>query len=202
MKNFVFLSLLLLNSSAIFAQKSNQRKLSVDSTKNKFSKAKFIDGVQMLSTNDIIENLSLSKKHSILLKALDYAGLIETFKSKGPITIFAPDNNAFEKLSPGKLDSLLQPANKYELSYILTYNAIAGRLTSKDIAKKININKGGVTFTTISGGKLVAKIDSNRNIVLIDENGGKSIIQHFDIPQSNGMLHTINAVLMPKPKAI
>jgi len=202
MKNIVLLGLLFLYCCVTIAQKSNKHKLVVDSLKTIFSKVKTVDGVQMLSTNDIIENISLSKKHSILLKALDYAGLIETFKSKGPITIFAPDNQAFEKISSGKLDSLLKPANKFELSYILTYHAIAGRITTKDIAKKIKINNGGVTFTTISGGKLVAKIDSNRNIILIDENGGKSIIQHFDIPQSNGMLHTINAVLMPKPKAI
>lgn len=202
MKKCMLLSLIILNCSIIFAQKSKVSPLLADTAKSKWSKLKIVDGIMMLSTNDIIENISLSKHYSILLKALDHAGLIETFKSKGPITIFAPDNDAFKKFSTEKLDSLLRPARKYDLSYMLTYHALPGRITTKEIAKKINLNNGSVTFITISGGRLVARIDSNRNIVLIDENGGKSIISHFDIPQSNGILHTVNAVLVPKPKTI
>jgi uncharacterized surface protein with fasciclin (FAS1) repeats len=202
MKKLVALMLILLNGSILFAQKLKEPTIVIDSVKNKLGKTKIVDGTPMLSSNDIIENITLSKKYSILLKAIDNAGLTETFKSKGPITIFAPDDQAFAKLTPGKLDSLLQPGRKDDLSYLLTYHAIAGRITAREISRKINSSNGIAVFTTIAGSRLTAKIDSNRNIVLIDENGGKSVISRFDIPQSNGMLHVVNAVLVPKIKPI
>ncbi len=202
MKKWYFLFIFLINSALIFAQKQSDQVVVVDSIKVKWGKIKIVNGVSMLSSNDIIENLTSSAKYSILLKAIENADLIETFKSKGPITFFAPDNEAFKKLGNNKLDSLMLPANKYNLSYLLTYHALPGRVTIKDISRKINSNKGETTYTTIAGSKLTARIDSNRNIVLIDENGGKSIINHFDIPQSNGILHTINTVLEPKVKDI
>ena len=202
MKKWVVFILFVFDGYLLFAQKAKENTTVIDSVKAKWGKTKLVDGSPMLSSNDIIENITLSKKYSILLKAIDGAGLIETFKSKGPITIFAPDNLAFEKLSAGKLDSLLMPEHKYDLSYLLTYHAIAGRITAREISRKINLNNGEASFITLAGSKLIAKIDSNRNIVLIDENGGESIINHFDIPQSNGLLHTVNAVLVPKVKAI
>jgi uncharacterized surface protein with fasciclin (FAS1) repeats len=156
----------------------------------------------MVSSNDIIENITLSKEYTTLVSVINDAGLTETFKSKGPITVFAPTNQAFEKLPQGKLDSLLQPSQKDYLSYLLAYHAIAGRLTAKDIAHKINSNNGEATFTTLAGSKITAKIDENRNIVLIDENGGESIISRFDVEQRNGLLDVVTAVLVPKPKAI
>jgi len=194
--------LLILNCAIVFSLKLSAQTNVIDSVKSKLGKTKIVEGTPMLSSNDIVENISLSKNYSILLKAIDDAGLTETFKSKGPITIFAPDNLAFGKLTPGKLDSLLLPAHKDDLSYLLTYHAIAGRLTAKEISRKINSSNGLAVFTTIAGSRLTAKIDSNRNIVLIDENGGLSVISRFDIPQSNGMLHAVNAVLVPKIKAI
>ena len=90
----------------------------------------------MISSNDIIENIGQSKEYSILVNAIADAGLTETFKSKGPITVFAPTNQAFQKLPAGELDTLLKPNHKLDLSYLLTYHAIAGRLSVKDIAKK------------------------------------------------------------------
>ena len=101
----------------------------------------------------------------------------------------------------GELDTLLKPSHKQELNYLITTHAIAGRVTAHDIAHKINANKGQATFTTIAGSKLTAKIDTNRNIILIDDNGGESVISKFDIQQSNGMLHIVTAVLGPKIKA-
>jgi uncharacterized surface protein with fasciclin (FAS1) repeats len=202
MKKWVVLVLLILNSAIVFSQKLSGQTTVIDSVKSKLGKTKIVEGAPMLSSNDIVENITLSKNYSILLKAIDDAGLTETFKSKGPITIFAPDNQAFGKLTPGRLDSLLLPGHKDDLSYLLTYHAIAGRLTAKEISRKINSSNGLAVFTTIAGSRLTAKIDSNRNIVLIDENGGLSVISRFDIPQSNGMLHAVNAVLVPKVKAI
>jgi uncharacterized surface protein with fasciclin (FAS1) repeats len=202
MKKWYLLFILTFNWGVIFAQKQPEPVSIVDSIKAKWGKIKIVNGVSMLSSNDIIENISSSAKYSILLKAIENADLTETFKSKGPITFFAPDNDAFNKMGSAKIDSLLLPKNKYNLSYLLTYHALPGRVTAREISKKINSNNGETTFTTIAGSKLIAKIDSNRNIVLIDENGGKSIINHFDIPQSNGIIHTLNAVLQPKVKEI
>jgi uncharacterized surface protein with fasciclin (FAS1) repeats len=162
-----------------------------DSIKAKSGKVKIVDGVRMVSSNDIIENITLSKEYTTLVSVINDAGLTETFKSKGPITVFAPTNQAFEKLPQGKLDSLLQPSQKDYLSYLLAYHAIAGRLTAKDIAHKINSNNGEATFTTLAGSKITAKIDENRNIVLIDENGGESIISRFDVEQRNGLLDVV-----------
>lgn len=202
MKKLILVPLLVLSSLCLFAQKTVLPSLLLDTIKAKAGKIKFVNGAPMLSSNDIIQNVSKSKEYSLLITAIADAGLTETFKSKGPITVFAPTNKAFENLPAGKMDTLLKPAHKLDLSYLLTYHALAGRITSKDIAHKINAGKGKATFTTIAGSKIIARIDANRNIILIDENGGESVISQFDIPQSNGMLHVVNAVLVPKAKSI
>jgi uncharacterized surface protein with fasciclin (FAS1) repeats len=202
MKKLPLIVFFLLNGFFLRAQNTIAVNPIIDTVKAKWGKIKIVDGATMISSNDIIENMAQSKEYSVLVRAIENAGLTQTFKSKGPITVFAPTNTAFEKLPAGQLDTLLKPVHKYDLSYLLTYHAIAGRITARDIARKINSSNGQATFTTIAGSKLTAKIDANRNIVLIDENGGESIISRFDIPQSNGMLHIVNSVLVPKPKAI
>jgi uncharacterized surface protein with fasciclin (FAS1) repeats len=202
MKKGVIFIFFVLNGFFVFAQKTVVVTPVVDSIKAKWGKTKIVDGASMKSSNDFIENMTCSKDYTLLVNAIEGAGLTQTFKSKGPITVFAPTNLAFEKLPPGKLDTLLKPDHKLDLSYLLTYHAIAGRITAKDIEKKINSNNGQATFTTIAGSKLTAKIDSNRNIVLIDESGGESIISKFNIPQSNGLMHIVSSVLVPKIKAI
>jgi len=202
MKKWTILLCLGFISSFLFAQKTQVNNVNIDTLKAKWGKIKIVDGAAMISSSDIIENMAKSKEYTVLISAIENAGLTQTFKSKGPITIFAPTNQAFGKLPAGILDSLLLPPHKFDLSYLLTYHAIAGKLSARDIARKINANNGQATFTTIAGSKLTAKIDVNRNIVLVDENGGESIISKFDIPQSNGVLHVVNAVLTPKTKAI
>lgn len=202
MKKWTIFILLILNSVVLFAQKATIVNPVNDTVKAKWGKIKIVDGAAMISSNDIIENMALSKEYTVLINAIENAGLTETFKSKGPITVFAPTNLAFNKLPAGALDTLLKPGHKFDLNYLLTYHAIAGRLSVRDIERKINSNNGQATFTTIAGSRLTAKIDTNRNIVLIDENGGESVISKFDIQQSNGLLHIVNAVLVPKPRAI
>jgi uncharacterized surface protein with fasciclin (FAS1) repeats len=202
MKKIPLLIFLFLNATFLFAQQTTVTAPVIDTVKAKWGKIKIVDGTAMISSNDFIENMALSKEYTVLVNAIDAAGLTETFKSKGPITVFAPTNQAFDKLPAGELDTLLKPGHKFDLNYLLTYHAIAGRLTARDIERKINSNNGEASFTTIAGSKLTAKIDANRNIVLIDENGGESIISKFDIQQSNGLLHIVNAVLVPKTKVI
>jgi len=197
MKKLLLLGLALIYGITVFAQTSN-----TTANTRAIGTLKTTAGDGMLPANDIVQNIALSKDLSILYNFIKSSNLIETYKSKGPITIFAPANQAFEALPIGKVDSLAKPTHIWELTGILTYHAIAGKLKAKDIEKQINGHKGLATFTTLGGGKLTAKIDSNRNIVLEDDNGGQSIINRFDVEQSNGMLHIVNRVLMPKIKSI
>lgn len=183
-----------------FAQKIDSAKTIAQKDKN--GKSKLVNGTPMLASLNIIENISRSKDYSILLNAIKSAGLIQTFESKGPITIFAPTNSAFEKLPGGKLDSLLLPGNKYQLSSLITYHAIAGKVSIKDIIKNIREHKGTATYITLAGSKIAATIDANRNVILTDETGGKCVISQFDVEQKNGMLHVVNSVFIPKPRVI
>jgi len=202
MKKLGLFIFLLMYGSVLLAQNTTTDSPVIDSVRAKWGKVKMVDGAEMSSANDVVENIAQSKEYTTLASVIEDAGLTETFKSKGPITVFAPTNQAFDKMPAGELDTLLKPNHKLDLSYLLTYHAIAGRLTARDIARKINANNGEAVFTTIAGSKLTAKIDENRNIVLVDENGNESIISKFDIPQSNGILHIVTAVLVPKPRII
>lgn len=202
MKKWLIILSIIFSGNTLFAQRTAETRPIIDSVKAKWGKVKNVNGIAMVSSNDIIENIALSKEYSVLVAAIEEADLTETFKSKGPITFFAPTNNAFEKLPAGELDTLLKPAHKLDLNYLITTHAIVGRLSIKDIQRKINSSKGEATFRTIAGNTITAKIDNNRNIVLIDENGGQSVISKFDIEQRNGMLHIVNSVLVPKSKNI
>jgi uncharacterized surface protein with fasciclin (FAS1) repeats len=202
MKKWLAFVLLVLNGSLTFAQKTVAINPLTDSARAKWGKIKIVEGAAMISSNDIIENMALSKEYSVLLKAIDEAGLTQTFKSKGPITVFAPTNQAFNKLPAGALDSLLNPSHRLDLENLLTYHAVVGIITARDIQRKINANNGQATYRTIAGNIITARIDSNRNIVLTDENGGESIVSKFDVKQSNGMLHVVTSVLVPKTKVI
>ena len=193
-KLLLFLFVLILSSGSFaFAQNA-------DSTTNKPGKARNIDGVLMKPSNTILVNISAAPSFSILVNAIKTAAITDTFSGSEPITLFAPTNKAFEKLAPGQLDTLLLPAHKTELANLLSNHAVAGRVTSKDIERQIKAGNGQATLTTLSGGVLTAKINENRNIVLTDENGGQSVISTFDISQSNGMVHIVNAVLIPHSK--
>ena len=193
MKRLLLIFFILLNTSFVFAQKT-------DSSANKPGNIRNIDGALIRPSNNILANLSSSSDFSTLVNAIKTADLADTFGGNSPITIFAPVNKAFDKLAPGQLDTLLLPAHKTELVNLLTYHAVAGRITSKDIEKQIKAGNGQATFTTLSGGVLTAKINENRNIVLTDENGGQSVISRFDIQQNNGILHIITSVLIPHAK--
>src|ERR1700676_925214 len=149
MKKLIVFVLFVLNCSPLIAQKTAVVNPVIDTVKAKWGKIKIIDGAAMTSSNDIIENMTLSKEYTTLINVIEAAGLTETFKSKGPITVFAPTNQAFDKLPAGELDTLLKPGHKLDLNYLLTYHAIAGRLSARDIERKINSNNGQATFTTI-----------------------------------------------------
>lgn len=197
MKKILLLSLAIIYGAAVYAQN-----VDTTATGQTIGPIKTTAGDGMLVTNDVIQNLELSKELSLFFNLITIANLPETYKTKGPITVFAPLNEAFKNLPPGKLDSLYKPAYIWELTEILTYHAINGLLSAKDIEKKIKKQKGTATFTTLNGAKLKASIDANRNIILEDENGGQSIINRFDIKQSNGLVHIVNKVLLPKARTL
>lgn len=152
---------------------------------------------------DFVENLTPAKNYTILVKAIRAASLIGTLKSRGPMTFFIPDDSAFRaKFGNARLDSLTKSNHKYELINLLSYHIVAGNYDSKALLELIEDGKGQAQLLTLSGSKLIAKIDTNRNIVLYDETGGQSVVSKFDMQQSNGYIHMITNVLVPKNKAI
>ncbi len=155
-----------------------------------------VGGAAMYKTKNIVENAVNSKDHTTLVAAVQAAGLVDTLKSAGPFTVFAPVNSAFDKLPMGTVDTLLKPENKATLVKILTYHVVAGNMDSKAIAKAIKKGKGKAEFTTVSGGKLSASM-SGKTLVLTDEKGGKSVVTIADVKQSNGVIHVVDTVLMP-----
>jgi uncharacterized surface protein with fasciclin (FAS1) repeats len=183
MKKLSLVLYLLLNTCFLFAQTA-------------VLPARIVDGAVMRPANDVIQNADSAKELSTFVIAIQASGLISNLKA-GPVTIFAPTNQAFMNLPAGVLDSLLKPAHLQELKNLVLYHAVAGSISAKDIARQIQTGNGQAILTTLAGGKLIASIDTNRNIVLTDAKGGKSIISRFDILQSNGILDIVTAVLMP-----
>ena len=155
-----------------------------------------VGGASMLPTRDIIDNAVNSKDHTTLVAAVKAAGLVETLKGPGPFTVFAPTNAAFAKLPAGTLDTLTRPENKSQLSNILTYHVVSGRMTAKDIAAAIKAGGGTATLATVQGEPLTAKMMGGR-LMLTDAKGGTSIVSTKDVMQSNGVVHVIDTVLMP-----
>lgn len=156
-----------------------------------------VGGAAMYSTKDIVDNAVNSKDHSTLVAAVKAAGLVETLKSAGPFTVFAPTNAAFDKLPAGTVDNLVKPENKATLTKILTYHVVAGKMDSKAIAKAIKAGGGKAELTTVQGGKLWAWMEGKK-LVLKDEKGGMSTVTIADVYQKNGVIHVVDTVLMPK----
>lgn len=156
-----------------------------------------VGGAAMYATKDIVDNAVNSKDHTTLVAAVKAAGLVETLKSAGPFTVFAPTDAAFNKLPSGTVETLVKPENKKMLTGILTYHVVAGKMGSKEIAAAIKAGGGKATLTTIQGGKLWAWMEG-KNLMLKDEKGGTSQVTIKDVFQKNGVIHVINTVLMPK----
>jgi uncharacterized surface protein with fasciclin (FAS1) repeats len=155
-----------------------------------------VGGAAMYKTKNIVENAVNSADHTTLVAAVKAAGLVDTLASKGPFTVFAPVNSAFEKLPAGTVETLLKPENKATLTKILTYHVVAGNFSAKDVVKAIQKGNGKAEFTTVSGGKLYAMLDGSK-VVLMDEKGGKSTVTIADVKQSNGVIHVIDSVVLP-----
>ena len=152
---------------------------------------------QMKNDKDIVDTAVATPSLSTLVTAVQAAELVDTLKSAGPFTVFAPTNDAFGKVPQATLSSLLKPENKQMLTGVLTYHVVAGKLDSKAVAKAIKDGKGKAVLTTVQGGKLTAMLDG-KNVVLMDENGNKSTVVMVDVKTSNGIVHVIDTVVLPK----
>jgi uncharacterized surface protein with fasciclin (FAS1) repeats len=155
-----------------------------------------VGGAAMYKTKNIVENAMNSADHTTLVAAVKAAGLVETLQGKGPFTVFAPTNAAFNMLPAGTVDTLLKPENKAMLTKILTYHVVAGNMDSKKIMKAIKKGGGKAMLTTVSGDTLTAMMNGS-TLVLTDEKGGTSRVTIADVKQSNGVIHVIDTVLMP-----
>ncbi|MBB4953107.1 putative surface protein with fasciclin (FAS1) repeats [Agrobacterium vitis] len=162
-----------------------------------FAKDPMVGGAAMYPTKNIIENAVNSKDHTTLVAAVKAAGLVSTLEGKGPFTVFAPTNEAFDKLPKGTVKTLLEPANKEKLTKILTCHVVAADAMSSAIEKMIKDDGGEHDVKTVGGCVLKAK-ESMGKITLTDENGGVAHVTIADVKQSNGVIHVIDHVLLPK----
>jgi uncharacterized surface protein with fasciclin (FAS1) repeats len=156
-----------------------------------------VGGAPMYPNKTVVENASQAKNLTTLVAAVKAGGLVDTLSGAGPFTVFAPTNAAFEKLPSGAVEKLVQPDMKPTLTKILTYHVVAGRMTSTDLAKAIKEGGGTANLKTVEGGALSAQMDGEK-IVLVDEKGGRAVVEQADVLQSNGVAHVIDTVLMPK----
>lgn len=156
-----------------------------------------VGGAKMFPTRNIIENAVNSKDHTTLVAAVKAAGLVETLSSEGPFTVFAPTNEAFNALPEGTVETLLLPENKDKLATILTYHVVSGKVSALDLAKLIKENDGKATLTTVAGGTLTAW-QKDGAVYITDENGNSSQVTIADVNQSNGVIHVVDAVVLPK----
>ncbi|WP_300567209.1 fasciclin domain-containing protein [Flavobacterium sp.] len=154
-----------------------------------------VGGAPMYPTKNIVENAVNSKDHTTLVAAVKAGDLVETLMSKGPFTVFAPTNAAFDKLPKGTVETLVKPENKAMLQGILTYHVVAGKLDSKAIAAAIKAGNGSAEFKTVQGGKIWCKMDGKK-LVITDEKGNQSTVTIADVYQSNGVIHVVDSVIM------
>lgn len=157
-----------------------------------------VGGSAKFPAKNIVQSAVNSKDHTTLVAAVKAAGLVDTLQSTGPFTVFAPVNAAFDALPAGTVDRLLKPENKAALAKVLTYHVVPGRLTSADLDKLIREGNGAATLATASGGSLWVMKNGDRNITLKDETGAVADISIYDVMQSNGVIYSIDRVLMPK----
>ncbi len=160
-------------------------------------KTVMVGGAEMYPSKNIVENAVNSADHTTLVAAVKAAGLVETLQGAGPFTVFAPSNAAFGLLPEGTVETLVKPENKGTLTSVLTYHVVPGRLDSKELAKMIKKGNGTAELKTVAGGKLWV-MSKGSDIWIKDEKGGTAQVAISDVYQSNGVIHSIDHVLMPK----
>ncbi|MBZ3695445.1 MULTISPECIES: fasciclin domain-containing protein [Phyllobacterium] len=162
-----------------------------------FAENPMVGGAPMYENKNIVENAVNSKDHTTLVAAVKAAGLVETLQGKGPFTVFAPTNEAFDALPKGTVDTLLKPENKEKLTKILTCHVVAANADSQTIMKMVDDDKGAHPVKTVGGCVLSAKYKGDK-LTLTDENGTVANVTIANVKQSNGVIHVIDKVLLPK----
>jgi uncharacterized surface protein with fasciclin (FAS1) repeats len=155
-----------------------------------------VGGAAMYANKNIVQNAVNSKDHTTLVAAVKAAGLVDTLQTSGPFTVFAPTNEAFDKLPAGTVDTLLKPENKDQLVKVLTYHVVAGKVSSKDLVKMIKAGNGKAELKTVEGGMLTATMQGGK-VMLTDEKDGMATVTIADVYQSNGVIHVIDSVVLP-----
>lgn len=156
-----------------------------------------VGGAAMLADKNIVENASNSKDHTTLVAAVKAADLVETLSGEGPFTVFAPTNAAFEKVDKTALEGLMKPESKDALAGILKYHVVAGKLDAAAVADAIKKGDGKAVLKTVQGEELTASMDGDK-VIITDAKGGKATVTTANVMQSNGVIHVIDSVLMPK----
>jgi uncharacterized surface protein with fasciclin (FAS1) repeats len=156
-----------------------------------------VGGAPMYPSRNIVENAVNSKDHTTLVAAVKAAGLVDTLAGPGPFTVFAPTNEAFKKLPPGTVDSLVKPENKPMLTRILTYHVIAGKLSAQDLADMVDKGGGRAMLKTVEGDGLTVMRNGRNHLALTDDKGDVAMITIADVFQSNGVIHVVNTVMLP-----
>lgn len=162
-----------------------------------FAENPMVGGAAMYENKNIVENAVNSKDHTTLVAAVKAAGLVDTLSGKGPFTVLAPTNEAFAKLPAGTVDTLLKPENKDQLTKILTCHVIAANAMSTDIVSMIQKDGGKHVIDTVGGCKLTATTMDGK-VMIADEAGNTATVTIADVKQSNGVIHVIDTVLLPK----
>ena len=155
-----------------------------------------VGGAAMYPSKDIVDNADNSKDHTTLVAAVKAAGLVDTLKSAGPFTVFAPTNEAFAALPAGTVDTLLKPENKPVLTKVLTYHVVPGKLDGAALSQRVMAGNGRAMLQTASGGTLIVTM-SGSNVMVTDEKGGTAMVTIANVYQSNGVIHVVNKVLLP-----
>ena len=155
-----------------------------------------VGGAAMYASKDIVDNAVNSKDHTTLVAAVKAAGLVDTLKSPGPFTVFAPTNEAFAALPAGTVDTLLKPENKATLIKVLTYHVVAGKMDAATLMAAIKAGGGKAQLKTVAGGSLWASM-SGGHVMITDEKGDVATVTIADVIQSNGVIHVIDKVMLP-----
>ena len=156
-----------------------------------------VGGAPMYASKDIIDNAVNSKDHTTLVAAVKAASLVETLKSPGPFTVFAPTNAAFAALPAGTVDTLLKPESKPTLTKVLTYHVVSGKMDAAALMAAVKAGNGKAMLKTVSGGTLTATSNGSA-VMVMDESGGTANVTIADVIQSNGVIHVVDKVLLPK----
>lgn len=163
-----------------------------------FAKTVMVGGAPMYPSKTIVQNAVNSKDHTTLVSAVKAAGLVDTLSGSGPFTVFAPTNAAFAKLPPGTVQNLVQPQNKPTLTKVLTYHVVPGRYTAQDLMRMVKQGGGQATLRTVEGEPLmIVPGRSGKTLFVEDVKGNTAQVTIPDMMQSNGVIHVVNAVLMP-----